>query len=512
MRKTWCSLLAAAILAALCSFSTLRDQSIEVLCRRGEALEKAGMVDSALTYYNKALALYQPGKAGSKEIDYVARTHLKIATLQSNLHANFASAFRHLQAARQVARQHGLTFCCAVAETNLGVMYSYYDDTSNALYHLRLGLESALECEKYDRVFSAFRNLVVQTLPEGGKRNHETDSTLRTVMDAHGAELSSHATEGSQKLLLALAKAWLAKDMVKALDCATAWKENCKGNDYDAKCVVAELCLLTGRTRRAVNELAEVWQAREPVSQPIHMYAARRLIDIYSRAGRADSAMLWYWRSRQLDDSLFQRQPYALLRDMRSDFEQQQADQRVASEQQRRSQTLAWLWVAVAFVAVLAAASVLLYRANRNMARRNSALFQKETERLRRSQPKPKGPNGGTEADPALLQQINQVMSDAGLITQPDFTIATLAHECGVSVNRVSDAIHKSQGCNFNIFLANARIDIASRQLRDPSLSHLTIEAVANELGFQSRSNFAIHFRRVTGLNPAEYRRMAMEQ
>ncbi|MDE6392843.1 MAG: AraC family transcriptional regulator, partial [Muribaculaceae bacterium] len=38
---------------------------------------------------------------------------------------------------------------------------------------------------------------------------------------------------------------------------------------------------------------------------------------------------------------------------------------------------------------------------------------------------------------------------------------------------------------------------------------HLTIEAIVAELGFRSRSTFSKTFKRITGLSPSEFQRMA---
>jgi AraC-like DNA-binding protein len=41
---------------------------------------------------------------------------------------------------------------------------------------------------------------------------------------------------------------------------------------------------------------------------------------------------------------------------------------------------------------------------------------------------------------------------------------------------------------------------------------NLTIEAIAANLGFNSRSNFTVTFKRITGISPSDFMKMAKEK
>ena len=56
------------------------------------------------------------------------------------------------------------------------------------------------------------------------------------------------------------------------------------------------------------------------------------------------------------------------------------------------------------------------------------------------------------------------------------------------------------------------RIREACRRLSDPARSNLTIEAISDELGFRSRSNFNTVFKKITGLTPGSYQKFAREE
>lgn len=56
-------------------------------------------------------------------------------------------------------------------------------------------------------------------------------------------------------------------------------------------------------------------------------------------------------------------------------------------------------------------------------------------------------------------------------------------------------------------------VKTACRILNEPNQSaHLTIEAIAANLGFNSRSNFTVTFKRITGISPSDFMKMAKEK
>jgi len=74
----------------------------------------------------------------------------------------------------------------------------------------------------------------------------------------------------------------------------------------------------------------------------------------------------------------------------------------------------------------------------------------------------------------------------------------------------VSRVINEVRGCNFNALLSEYRIKEACRRLNDMAhYGNQTIEAIANGVGFRSRSHFSTNFKRLTGLTPTEYQRQA---
>lgn len=68
-------------------------------------------------------------------------------------------------------------------------------------------------------------------------------------------------------------------------------------------------------------------------------------------------------------------------------------------------------------------------------------------------------------------------------------------------------------GINIASLLNEKRIKVACQRLMDTDkYGNLTIEAVIADLGFKSRSTFSKTFKRITGLTPGEFQRLAKQK
>ena len=85
-------------------------------------------------------------------------------------------------------------------------------------------------------------------------------------------------------------------------------------------------------------------------------------------------------------------------------------------------------------------------------------------------------------------------------------------------IHSVQVADNRSNASNEGLIGQPERVDVvpwreACRILNEPNQSaHLTIEAIAANLGFNSRSNFTVTFKRITGISPSDFMKMAKEK
>lgn len=87
-----------------------------------------------------------------------------------------------------------------------------------------------------------------------------------------------------------------------------------------------------------------------------------------------------------------------------------------------------------------------------------------------------------------------------------DMSLAALAADAGLSRFHFCRAFKESTGMPPHVWLRQYRLEQAKAMLQDPSLSIVTV-AVA--LGYASQTAFAAAFKKLTGLSPTRFRRLA---
>lgn len=300
----------------------------------------------------------------------------------------------------------------------------------------------------------------------------------------------------------------------------------------------------------------------------------KALVDIYSKQGLSDLAGSTRENYYLLQDSLLIIDEYTRLKDneMLSEMEKSYAqitrlskEAELKGEQIKRQRTIMFFILAFMLV-VMFTASVVWYqkrklsRAHRHLYLRTAALLDKEKEMdrlldkyadLRKhvsmarsagsavetvgSKPdtatadmdaaaapgdagEGKEDVGGcvqlsAEQSEAIMESVMRVMSRPEVFCGNDFTLERLSQLAGHNSRYVSQVINTSQSKNFRTFVNEYRINEASKRLMDHAkYGHLTIRAIGEELGFKSYSNFIDTFRKITGMTPSTYRKIAEQE
>lgn len=185
-----------------------------------------------------------------------------------------------------------------------------------------------------------------------------------------------------------------------------------------------------------------------------------------------------------------------------------------------RNRIFRYLILALIVVLVsIAVSTVVVLRSNRRLKIRNKSLFD-SYQKLLDSEPKI---NPDKEKDKytrsnldqtkreQLLQRIQEVMEDPDAICRQDFSSKQLAEMVSSNTTYVSQVINEAFGVSFSTLLGNSRIRLVCRRASETSLyDNLTIEGIANSVGFKSRTAFLNAFKREVGLTPSEYMKMAV--
>ncbi len=101
---------------------------------------------------------------------------------------------------------------------------------------------------------------------------------------------------------------------------------------------------------------------------------------------------------------------------------------------------------------------------------------------------------------------------DRSLYCDPDFSLTRLAELTDSNTKYVSQAINDFTGKNFRTFINEYRIREARRRLLDSeNFGNVTIQYLAESVGFLSTSAFNMAFRKFTGMTPSLYQKLGRE-
>ena len=249
------------------------------------------------------------------------------------------------------------------------------------------------------------------------------------------------------------------------------------------------------------------------------------LANCYNHMGLVDEKERYRDLYFSQKDALINYRQLAGISEARFYGQLEQLNNEMDEMRERRSRQNIALLISGLVLTIVLASLLMLQRNYRKLKEANSVLYRKNVELLkleeeekrhRRQQgndteiEKYKNSNLDEATKTELYQRIQEVMDNTENVCMPDFSVETLALQVGSKYKYVSQVIHEKYGANFNTFLNEYRIKEACKRMADEAhYGHLTIEGIARSVGFRSRSAFAQSFKRVTGLMPSEYQKLA---
>jgi len=106
-----------------------------------------------------------------------------------------------------------------------------------------------------------------------------------------------------------------------------------------------------------------------------------------------------------------------------------------------------------------------------------------------------------------IEEKLVQLMEAEEQFKSPDFSLSKLALLSGVASKELSDHIHTHHKCNVSTYINTYRVEKVKTLLDSQAFGHYTLEAIAQEAGFKSKSSFHAIFKQYTSLTPAQYRK-----
>lgn len=499
--------------------------------------------DSALLFFTIVAGRYTPNMSAEEKREVVEALNMNYF-IYSFTYLNYPKAYENLLRAHTISKELGET--SAALYFNLGSMYQLVAGQgrqwklySKALDCYRKGVRLALAKKDMPTADMAFTNMTTLADVVGEFANTKKEWDL--YRKAHTKRNTEHYKynitlyEGTRlKIAGQLQKA--AEAYGRLIDIVPDTERNCRRRALafvgprrcNDSCTTSTRDWPSWRRRRnsmSNTRLATACRASiRPTPSSMRTWGAR------------PTTIAAMYRYYQINDSLKAYSLPSNVFNMGLNEKVIELNQEMDGMKERQTQHRIWLIVAVLTTLFFVIILLVVMRENRELRRRNLALYHRSLEVLKSdemagkqrktvSAPAVEENNAATasskyhhstlsDADKdRIAQLVQQVMEQTEVIIQPDFTVEKLAQNISTGQKYVSQVINETFECNFNTLLGRYRIREACRRFNDPQrYGSYTIESIARDLGFKSRSNFATTFKKHTGLNPSEYLRLAKEK
>ncbi|PHS10472.1 MAG: hypothetical protein COA88_01650 [Kordia sp.] len=191
-------------------------------------------------------------------------------------------------------------------------------------------------------------------------------------------------------------------------------------------------------------------------------------------------------------------------------------------ENEINSIKIRWFFIALLFVSTF---SVTLYYYYNRLKRANKDLFQINLEQVDSEERRNKmheitagielisddknvkqiSSELSKEYKDALIHNITKLFEGEKIFLEHDLSLGKVSERLESNKSYVSRVINEFSGKNFNTFINEYRINEARKLLTQRENWNLTIESIADMVGFKSKSSFNIAFKKFTGITPSYF-------
>lgn len=284
---------------------------------------------------------------------------------------------------------------------------------------------------------------------------------------------------------------------------------------YISRCDQAYMLFQSGQRAEAIADLeALLAEARHKRHSDYVMNIAHQLCEMYAEIGQSDLADKYRLTYLAQKDSLISGGNLSEISDVETSAKLSETNREMASLAHRHhAQTIVFIFLAIIAVLLLIAIAIVLHAYHR-LRLSNRMLYLKNEELLHQNDKGEKYKQSRLDDDGKhlLLQKITEVLENNTEIYDSGFCLKRMAELVGASYKEVSQVVNEKNEGNFNSMLNEYRIREAQRRLSDTAhYGRLTIEAIAQSVGFKSRTGFTTLFKRYTGMTPSAYQKLAAE-
>lgn len=455
----------------------------------GLAWKYLGNYDSAIVYYNRMLEIdKQTGTPFDLAIDYgnIGALYFEWGQLEQSR--------KFHQLSLDIYLKEGDKNSVSIAYNNLGEVYRAYHKPDSALHFYQKGIEIDKETGMEHRMAIKYNNI-----GEVYKSQKDYYNAL------HYYELALEINKKSE-------------------------------NPYNIALNLSNIATiyhLTGNNQKAESLYNKSFQmAQEIGSNALLKSILEAMSAFYAETNRYAKAYQYRDQLSVLKDSIFKEKNQKLFADLQTRHELDQKEKAISvlntenklrREEARQYRTTTY-FLSIGLTIIFGLLMVMIYQFNlrkkayKKLVQKNKQLADSgkvqskilEDKNLEAIATVLKPENGnGNGNHQELFEKLNVCLEKEKPFLQSNLTMKDLALQLNTNTHYLSEVINQRFGSNFAGLINEYRIREACRLLASDKANQFTIEGIAREAGFNSKSAFNNAFKSVTGLTPSYYKKTA---
>jgi len=486
-----------------------------VLVNLGQVHERMGHSDSAIYCYRQAIGLCQgPGF----EIELTS-AYGNLGLVYRNI-GNFDLALENYTKARDISVTIDDKESMATDLNNIASLYVHWENYAMAREYFQLALDIYQNSSRQDKVEVTMSNLALLYQKEG-----KYDSALALFNTAY-AIASKLGRTGS--MAVKLSNIGIIYYELGNYDTAIYFQKEALriGRDLGRMFAVCSALQNLGEIYLAKNDLPASRSNLEEALDCADEIQARTILEkvyksqsqLFEKMGNTQEAFNAYKKYIAIKDSVFTKQSQDKLAELEAVYQNEKKQQQIQlllnnkalNEARIRKNHILFYWLSSGLLILLISSAFIFTlfvqkaRANRMLVEKNLKLMEQDdydemTLGIRNSL------TIGDEEKIRLISELNRLIKQEKIFTRKLLTLNELAESLGTNTAYLSRIINVDFQDNFPNFINQLRIQEAQKMFTGNKHKFMTIEGIADSVGFHSRSVFNVYFKKFSGVTPSVF-------
>jgi len=434
--------------------------------------------------------------------------------------ANYSKAIAYYSQAMHIDDSLQLMNNLGVDYSNMGGVYFSWKKYHQSLEYFQKSLKVYIKHGYPRDIASCLSNIAsaYKELNEYQLANEYYQMALDTAIICKDVYFQASALHGLTQL------SYLQSDYVQSIKYGKEALKLFNGTSRSFSIINSNLAL--GRTYLALRDYPKAKKylliadsiSKTIPSNEIKKAVAFELANYYSALGDNKKSIVYYKRFIALGDTIFSLKSHRLLTEFEvklNNLEKQREVERISLENElnrtKIDQKNNMIWILGISVFIFMLFGVVLWKMYLQKKKSYQLLFDKNKEQLESEKQAAicRKENMkkliSDEMIDKILKDLYVAMDDEKVYLQTDLTAHKLAEYLHTNTSYLSKVINDNFNMNIKGFLNKYRIIEAQTIILNENYRNFTIEAIATECGFNSKSTFNYAFKKTTGLTPSHF-------